>query len=62
MTIVMDNSRPSESCFIETISRGYTFSSGSIMRPAEANWHIEALWSRNNYIHWILRQNRFQPF
>lgn len=40
MTIAIEEFRLSDSWFIESISRGRTLSAGSVMRPAEANWHI----------------------
>lgn len=33
-------SRLSDSPFLETVTRGYTVGSGSVIRPAETNWHM----------------------
>ncbi|MCA9910612.1 MAG: AraC family transcriptional regulator, partial [Anaerolineae bacterium] len=39
MTIISEE-RPSDSPYIETVTRGYTASAGSIIRPAENHWHM----------------------
>ncbi len=39
MTIIFEE-RPSDSPYIKTVTRGYTASAGSTIRPAENHWHM----------------------
>lgn len=39
MTIVSEE-RPSDSPFVETVTRGWTLDEGSTIRPAEIHWHM----------------------
>lgn len=39
MTLIFEE-RPSDSPYVENITRGWTLSEGSTVRPAEVNWHM----------------------
>src|SRR5262245_7104054 len=37
---IISEERPSDSPYVETITRGWTVSEGSTIRPAEIHWHM----------------------
>jgi len=39
MTIIFEE-KPSDSPFVETITRGWTLRAGTVTRPAETRWHL----------------------